>query len=90
MSKSTEVVVHMASASPSCSSEILKMVIDENLEGLMEADNDGRLPWHYGECSRQDLVFETTAEIFPDMEVDLDLVPEEIQWDILSVKGHEA
>ena len=82
--------IHMASASPSCSSEILKMIIDENSEGLMEADNDGRLPWHYGECSRQDLVFETTAELFPDMEVDLDLVPEEIQWDILSVKGHEA
>ncbi len=82
--------IHVASASPWCPSEILKMIIDEYSQGLMAEDNDGRLPWHYGECSRQDLVFETTAELFPEMEVDLDLVPEEIQWDILSVKGHES
>jgi len=82
--------IHMASASPSSTSEILTLVINGFPEGLMEQDKDGRLPWHYGECSRQDLVFETTANLFPEMEVDLDLVPEEIQWDILSVKGHET
>ncbi len=82
--------IHMASASLSCGTETISMIINEYSEGLMVEDNDGRLPWHYGECSRQDLVFETTATLFPDMEVDLDLVPEEIQWDILSVKGHEC
>ena len=82
--------LHMASASLSCRPEILQTVIDEYSEGLIEQDNDGRLPWHYGECSRQDLVFEITANLFPDMEIDLDLVPEEIQWDVLSVKGHET
>lgn len=82
--------IHLASASPSCRPEILNLLIDSYSKGLLEQDNDGRLPWHYGECSRQDLVFETTANQFPDMDVDLDLVPEEIQWDILSVKGHES
>jgi ankyrin repeat protein len=82
--------IHMASASPSCTPETLTLVINGFPKGLMEQDKDGRLPWHYGECSRQDLVFETTANLFPEMEVDLDLVPEEIQWDILSVKGHET
>lgn len=82
--------IHIASASLSCGTDTLTMIMNEYSEGLMEQDNDGRLPWHYGECSRQDLVFETTANLFPDMEVDLDLVPEEIQWDILSVKGHES
>mmetsp|Transcript_12166 Transcript_12166/g.25780 ORF Transcript_12166/g.25780 Transcript_12166/m.25780 type:complete len:449 (-) Transcript_12166:1730-3076(-) len=81
--------IHMASASPYCEPEILTLLIELYSRGLMKQDNGGRLPWHYGECSRQDLVFESTANIFPDMDVDLDLVPEEIQWDILSVKGHD-
>ena len=81
--------IHMASASPTCRPEILKLLIDTHTQSLMEQDNDGRLPWHYGECSRQDLVFETTAELFPEMEVILDLVPEDIQWDVLSVKCHD-
>ena len=82
--------LHLASASPSCGPDILKVLIDTYSKALMQQDKDGRLPWHYGECSRQDLVFETTANLFPEMEVDLDLVPEEIQWDILSVKGHDS
>jgi len=81
--------IHMASASPSCTPELLTLVIDAYPKGLLEQDQDGRLPWHYGECSRQDLVFETTANRFPEIEVDLDLVPEEIQWDLISVKGHD-
>ena len=82
--------IHMAAASPSCRPEILTLVIDTYSKGLMAKDKDGRLPWHYGECSRQDLVFETTANLFPEMEIDLELVPEEIQWDVLSVKGHDC
>mmetsp|Transcript_3204 Transcript_3204/g.8657 ORF Transcript_3204/g.8657 Transcript_3204/m.8657 type:complete len:445 (+) Transcript_3204:148-1482(+) len=82
--------IHMASASSSCQPEILQLLIEKYRNGLMARDKDGRMPWHYGECSRQDLIFETTADIFPQMEVDLNLVPEEIQWDILSVKGHDC
>ena len=66
------------------------MMINACPKALMEQDNDGRLPWHYGECSRQDVVFEQTATLYPEIEVNLDLVPEEIQWDILSVKDHDS
>ena len=82
--------IHIASASPSCSSDMLMMMINACPKALMEQDNDGRLPWHYGECSRQDVVFEQTATLYPEIEVNLDLVPEEIQWDILSVKDHDS
>lgn len=88
--KNGRLPIHLASALPSCRAEILNLLIEKHPESLLQADEDGRLPWHYGECSRQDLVFETTAELFPGIEVDLDLVPEEIQWDILSVKGHDT
>jgi ankyrin repeat protein len=82
--------IHLAAASPSCRPNILTLLIDTYSKGLMAKDKDGRLPWHYGECSRQDLVFETTANLFPEMEIDLELVPEEIQWDVISVKGHDC
>lgn len=82
--------IHIASASPSCNPDVLTMITNAYSKGLMEQDEDGRLPWHYGECSRQDLVFEITANLYPDMEINLDLVPEEIQWDILSVNGHDS
>jgi hypothetical protein len=91
--------IHIASASPTCNESILKLLIKTYPDGLLHKDNnsisnnnnsgDGRLPWHYGECSRQDLIFEMTTTLFPNHnECNLDLVPDEIQWDILSVKGH--
>ena len=88
--KDERLPIHLASASPSCNPEILKLLIDTYTNGLMAKDKDGRMPWHYGECSRQDTIFETTANIFPEMDIDLNLVPEGIQWDILSVKGHDC
>jgi hypothetical protein len=86
--------IHIASASPTCNENILKLLIKIYPDGLLHKDNngtadDGRLPWHYGECSRQDLIFEMTTTLYPNHnECNLDLVPDEIQWDILSVKGH--
>jgi ankyrin repeat protein len=77
--------IHYAAASPTCGPEILDFLIESYPEGLLVADRDGRLPWHYADCSRQDVVFERTCELFPDTDVDLDLVPEEIRWDILQV-----
>jgi ankyrin repeat protein len=75
--------IHVAAACGSCNSDILQLLIQEHPDGLLKADKDGRLPWHYGECSRQDVVFEETAQRFPTVEVGLELVPEEIRFDFL-------
>ena len=81
--------IHYASASPTCHENILRLLIKIYPDGLLQKDKNGRLPWHYGECSRQDLIFEMTTTLYPNHnECNLDLVPDEIQWDILSVKGH--
>jgi len=119
--------LHNAAASPTCSEQIIQLLIDLYPDGLLQKDygsqsdnnknsnnkknesseiigsqeedddddydneyeNDGRLPWHYGECSRQDLVFEQTTTLYPThTECNIYLVPDEIQWDILSVQGH--
>lgn len=77
--------IHFAAASPTCGSDVLGFLIESHPEGLMQADRDGRLPWHYADCSRQDVVIEKTRELFPDMDLDLDLVPEEIRWDMVQV-----
>jgi hypothetical protein len=74
--------IHMAAAARSVhSQDILLLLIDQCPEGLLQEDNNGRLPWHYGECSRQDIVFEETSRRFPDVEIDLSLVPDEIRFD---------
>jgi ankyrin repeat protein len=74
--------IHIAAAA--YSRDILLLLIEEYPEGLLVADKDGRLPWHYGECCRHDLVFEETARRFPDTEVDLEMVPDEVRFDFLS------
>jgi ankyrin repeat protein len=77
--------IHIAAAARSVHShDILLLLIDEYPEGLVKEDNYGMLPWHYGECSRQDLVFEQTSRRFPDVEIDLSLVPDEIRFDFFS------
>jgi hypothetical protein len=45
------------------------------------------LPWHYGEFSRQDIVFEETIRRFPDVEIDLSLVPDKIGFDFFPSEG---
>jgi ankyrin repeat protein len=79
--------LHFASASPSTPPKILQLLIDEYPEGLQKEDVDNRLPWHYADCARQDLVFEMSTRMYPEMEVDLDLVPDEIRWDLLSYQA---
>ncbi|KAG7370011.1 ankyrin repeat domain protein [Nitzschia inconspicua] len=77
--------IHIAAAATSTNSNhILLLLMDEYPGGLLIANKDGRLPWHYGECSRQDIVFEETTRRFPDVEVDLELVPDEIRFDFLA------
>ena len=91
--KSGRLPIHTASASPpttaTTTGRILQLLIDTYPDGLLHRDIDKRLPWHFGECSRQDVVFEKTVSLFPQTDCcDLDLVPDEIRWDILSVNGH--
>lgn len=83
--------IHIAaSVDPSeYSHDILLLLVEEYPEGLLMADQDGRLPWHYGECARQDVVFEETTRRFPGLEVDLELVPDEIRFDFVSFKISE-
>ncbi|KAL3906926.1 MAG: hypothetical protein SGILL_009080 [Bacillariaceae sp.] len=75
--------MHIAAASSTCSLDILQCLIHQYPESLLQADKDGRLPWHFGECSRQDVVFEETVQRFPAVDTDLDLVPDEIRFDFL-------
>jgi len=79
--------LHIASACWWVSHDILQLLIDAYPAGLLHKDKDGRLPWHYGEFSRQDLVYEASNQLYPEemSNVDLDLVPPEIRWDILSI-----
>ena len=79
--------IHFAAAFPRCSRTIHELLIEIYPEGLLKADKDGRLPWHYSDRSRNDYIFEMSNELYPEemIDVDLDLVPEEIRWDILTV-----
>jgi ankyrin repeat protein len=77
--------LHFASACPRCSNEMLTMLIQRYPKALIHEDNDGRLCWHYADLARQDVVFEETTQRYRDVEYDLELVPEEIRWDIVQV-----
>lgn len=79
--------LHYAAASISAgASGILELLIRHYPDGLMVPDNDGRLPWHYAECTRQDIVYDSTLEYFPTtLETNLDLIPDEIRWDIIQI-----
>jgi ankyrin repeat protein len=78
--------LHYAAASGSAVTEIL---MEAYPEGLLHSDQDGRLPWHYADCARHDIVFDRTCQLYPDTETDLDLVPDEIRWDVIQVAGRE-
>jgi hypothetical protein len=75
--------LHYAAAA--ASGPVVDLFMEVYHEGLMQADKDGRLAWHYADCARQDGVYERTCELYPDLALDLDLVPEEIRWDIIQI-----
>jgi ankyrin repeat protein len=77
--------LHYACGSLSCDEDRADALIDAFPEGLRHADNDGRLPWHYADRARNSFVFDRTFELFPEMDTDLDMVPDEIRWDILQI-----
>jgi ankyrin repeat protein len=75
--------LHYAAAA--ASGPVVDLFMDLHPEGLVQADKDGRLAWHYADCARQDGVYDRTCELYPDLALDLDLVPEEIRWDIIQI-----
>jgi ankyrin repeat protein len=80
--------------------EIVELLSSKYPAGLIHADEDGRLPWHYAECARLDMVYEQTLEYAGNCDPnslsvededrigDLDLVPDEIRFDLIQV-GHD-
>lgn len=68
---------------------IVDLLIDHYPEGLLQPDNDGRQPWHYAECARLDGVYDRTIELAEGDVGDLDLVPDEIRWDVLHIVPEE-
>lgn len=77
--------LHYAAAASSCDIEMTNVLLDAYPEGLQHTDNDGRLPWHYADCARKGSVFDRTIELYPESEIDLDLVPDEVRWDIVQI-----
>lgn len=69
-------------AAISTDSRIVDLLVDANVSALVTADVDGRLPWHYADCARNDHVADQTLTHYPDLELDLELVPDQIRWDI--------
>jgi len=82
--------LHYAAAA--ANGEIVALLINTFRGGLIQFDNDGRLPWHYAECSRLDAVYEQTLEYVQGDDErlgDLDLVPDEIRWDVIQIVHDE-
>ena len=77
--------LHYAAAASTCQDGVINILIDKYPEGLQQTDNDGRLPWHYADCARKSFVFDRTVELYPDSEIDLELVPDEVRWDIVQI-----
>ena len=77
--------LHYAAVACSGQSEVTNLLLEAYPEGLLHSDKDMRLPWHYAECARQDGVYDSMYELFPDVEIDLDLVPEEVRWDVIQI-----
>jgi len=83
--------LHYAAASPY--GNILEFLLNTYPDGLQKADKDSRRPWHYAECSgiHAALVYYATVEKYPFIDTtDIDLVPAELQWDIVQVAENEA
>jgi ankyrin repeat protein len=78
--------LHYASAViESTDEDVTNVLIDAYPEGLKHADSDDRLPWHYADCARKSFVFDRTLELYPDLEIELEYVPDEIRWDIVQI-----
>ena len=67
--------------------EATDLLLEVYPEGLLRADEDERLPWHYADCARNDRLYEGMCELYPETEFDLDLVPEEIRWDVIHISS---
>ena len=64
---------------------ILDILVDKYPDGLLQEDEDGRLPWHYAECARMDGVYDLTLDLADGEIGELDLVPDEVRWDVLQI-----
>ena len=67
--------------------DIIDFLIELYPEGLLQTDHDGRLPWHYGDCARNDILYSKMNELYPNVDYDLELVPEEIRWDVTQISA---
>mmetsp|Transcript_8565 Transcript_8565/g.20627 ORF Transcript_8565/g.20627 Transcript_8565/m.20627 type:complete len:426 (-) Transcript_8565:64-1341(-) len=77
--------LHYAAATTGCKGTLVNSLIDAYPKSLEHADQTGRLPWHYADCARNDIIFDRTMELYPNVDTDLDYVPDEIRWDIVQV-----
>ncbi|KAL3932421.1 MAG: hypothetical protein SGBAC_010859 [Bacillariaceae sp.] len=77
--------LHYAAATPGCKGSLVKKLIHAYPDSLEQTDQTGRLPWHYADCARNDIIFDRTMELYPNVDTDLDYVPDEIRWDIVQV-----
>lgn len=82
--------LHYACGAPSCDRHLAEALISAFPDGLGQADKDGRLPWHYADCARNAFAFDRTLEQFPEIDTDLDMIPDEIRWDMLQVIHDES
>eukprot|EP00980_Cylindrotheca_fusiformis_P016750 scaffold5048_cov121-Cylindrotheca_fusiformis.AAC.1 len=80
--------LHYVSGTPLFDQRVAEVLIDAFPGGLISADKEERLPWHYGDCARNSFISDRTFDLFPDSDINLDLVPDEIRWDILSVVSY--
>ena len=81
--------LHYAAVGKSGWSQVTELLLEVYPEGLLHADKDGRLPWHYADCARQDGVYDRICELYPDADLDLDLVPEEVRWDVIQIASED-
>ena len=82
--------LHYAAASQDPETwDIAKLLVNVNPKALTVADDDKRLPWHYADCARNDCILDYTVRQFPYHDLDLDLIPDQIRWDIVQVNRND-
>lgn len=64
---------------------IVEQLVDKYPDGLLQEDKDGRQPWHYAECARMDGVYDQTLDLADGEIGELELVPDEVRWDVLQI-----
>jgi ankyrin repeat protein len=81
--------LHYAAVCTSRHSNVTELLMEAYPEGLLHTDKDGRLPCHYADRARQYSVLDRMCELYPDVDVDLDLVPGEVRWDVIQIAGED-